>query len=280
LGAEAAAIYLQDLYRLDPLLRLVRTQVRDRVLTSQQLHSEEPGNVYFEDLYRSARIFDELVVLLPAVGGIWVALCLDRDERPFSPAEVAHVRQIYPLIERLHRLHIDCCLSGGRGGYLNDSPLAVMVVDSLDSVCFRNAIWSGKVVAADEATIRQASLGSPEGVISLNDVDVVHWERLEATHAVAPAGLIFVLEHRSPGYLDIDTLLGRMATDHQLTPRECEIVRHSLRGLSTAAIARRLAVSVGTVRNHKHRLYHKLNVTCEREIASLVLARIFKSAGN
>lgn len=279
LSAEAEDVYMQELYRLDPLLRLVRTQVLNRIVTSLQLHSEETGNIYFEDLYRSARIYDELVVLLPAVGGVWVALCLDFDDRPFSPGEVAFIRQIYPLIEHLHRLHISGCLFGRRGGYLNDSQLAVMVLDSQDHACFRNAVWAGKVSVADEEVILSVSRGLSEGVHSLNEPDVVHWETLEAGNALAPGGRIFVVERRSPGYLDIDNLLTKVDVDYRLTPRECEILRHGLRGLSTAAIAKCLDISTGTVRNHKHRLYCKLDVTSEREIASLIFARIFKNSG-
>ena len=279
LSAEAENVYMQELYRLDPLLRLVRSQVRDRIVTSLQLHREETGNIYFEDIYRSARIYDELVVLLPAVGGVWVALCLDSDDRSFSPGEVAFVRQIYPLLEHLHRLHISGCLFGRRGGYLNDSQLAVMVLDSQGLTCFRNAVWTGRVSAADDDVIQDLSRGLGEGVHSLNESDVVHWETLEAGNALAPSGRLFVVERRSPGYLDIDSLLNKVEADYRLTPREREILRHGLRGLSTTAIAKCLDIGTGTVRNHKHRLYCKLDVTSEREIASLIFARLFNNSG-
>lgn len=278
ISTEAEAVYMRDLYRLDPLLRLVRTEVRERVLTSLQLHCEEKGNVYFEDLYRSAGIYDELIVLLPAVGGVWVALCLDVSSRPFSAGEVAFVRYLYPLMEHLHRLHIDGCLFGRRGGYLNDSHLAVMVLDCENFACFRNAVWTRNMNAAAEQSILSVSRGSREGIYSLNETDVVHWEGLDRGNAIAPGGRVFVVERSSPGYLDIGNFLKRISSDYRLTPRECEIIRLGLRGLSTAAIAKRLAIGSGTVRNHKHRLYHKLRVTSEREIASLIFARIFEGS--
>lgn len=280
LGQEAEAIYLKGLYRLDPILRLVRTQVHVRVFSTMELQQEEPGNVYFEDLYRSAGIQDELVVLLPAAGGIWVALCLDFGDRPFSKAEMAFVAQIYPFLERIHELHIDCCLSGRRGGFLSDGQLAVMVLDAQGFVCFRNAIWSTKVSAAAENAILNAAERLPEGLHSVSDTDVVHWQILGSVHAVAPGGRIFVLERRSPGHveLDIANLLQTVAAEFQLTPRECDIVLAGLRGRSTQAIARDLNISTGTIRNHKHRLYQKLDVTSEREIASLILSRVFKAS--
>lgn len=275
LTVEAEDLYMENLYRIDPLLRLVRTEVKERVLTSIEMHQEENGEIYFEDLYRSAQIYDELVVLLSAAGGVWVALCLDRNDRRFASDEIAFVRVLYPLLESLHQRHIWTLLSGHRGGYLSDSHLAVMVLDSQGEACFRNGIWSSKVSAAEEEAIRSVSASSPAGVHSLSEHDVVHWQTLEPGNPLAPGGRIFVVEGRSPGYLGIDTLFRQLATDHDLTPRECEIIGHSLRGLSTAAIAKRLAIGAGTVRNHKHRLYAKLDVTSEREIASLVFGKIF-----
>jgi DNA-binding CsgD family transcriptional regulator len=278
LTEEAEALYAQKLYRIDPLLRLVRTQVRERVLTTADMRREESGAIYFEDLYRSAQIYDELVVLLPAAGGVWVALCLDVNDRHFSADEVAFVRLVYPLIDSLHQRHISSCLSS-RGGYLNDSQLAVMVLDSQGEACFRNGIWSGRVSVVEELLIRTASANSPAGMHSLTETDVVHWETLEASNALAPGGRIFVLEGRSPGYLGVDRLFSQLAADYELTPRECEIIGLSLRGFSTAAIAKCLAIGAGTVRNHKHRLYAKLDVTSEREIASLIFGKIFSKAG-
>lgn len=275
LTREAEELYMENLYRIDPLLGLVRTEVKERVLTSIEMLREENGEIYLEDLYRSAQIFDELVVLLSAEGGVWVALCLDRNDRRFTADEVGFIRILYPLIESLHQRHIWALLSGHRGGYLSDSHLAVMVLDSQGEACFRNGIWSGRVSAAEEEKIRSVSANSGAGVHSLSEHDVVHWQTLEPGNPLAPGGRIFVVEGRSPGYLGIDTLFRQLAADHDLTPRECEIIGHSLRGLSTAAIAKRLAIGAGTVRNHKHRLYAKLDVTSEREIASLVFGKIF-----
>lgn len=52
----------------------------------------------------------------------------------------------------------------------------------------------------------------------------------------------------------------------QLTPREREIVAMILAGHPTRTIAARLGLSPGTVRNHRHSVYAKLDITTEREI--------------
>ena len=60
---------------------------------------------------------------------------------------------------------------------------------------------------------------------------------------------------------DIDEACGA-----RLTPREREIVRLMLRGLPCSLIARHLGVREGTVRNHRLRLYAKLDINSEREL--------------
>lgn len=57
-----------------------------------------------------------------------------------------------------------------------------------------------------------------------------------------------------------------------LTPKEKEIVLLSLAGFDNRAVSERMGVTVGTTKNHKKRLYAKLDVTSERELFSLFFA--------
>jgi DNA-binding CsgD family transcriptional regulator len=52
----------------------------------------------------------------------------------------------------------------------------------------------------------------------------------------------------------------------ELTPRERDIVGLILLGYPTTRIAARLKLSVNTIKNHKKRLYNKLDITTEREL--------------
>jgi DNA-binding CsgD family transcriptional regulator len=52
----------------------------------------------------------------------------------------------------------------------------------------------------------------------------------------------------------------------RLTPRERDIVSLILQGHPTVSIARRLGLARGTVKNHRRRLYRKLDITSEREL--------------
>lgn len=52
----------------------------------------------------------------------------------------------------------------------------------------------------------------------------------------------------------------------ELSARERELVALVLAGHPTATIAQRLGITVGTVKNHRRRIYEKLDITTEREL--------------
>ena len=52
----------------------------------------------------------------------------------------------------------------------------------------------------------------------------------------------------------------------ELSNRERELVQIVLAGHPTATIAQRLGITVGTVKNHRRRIYEKLDITTEREL--------------
>lgn len=58
----------------------------------------------------------------------------------------------------------------------------------------------------------------------------------------------------------------------ELSQRERELVQLVLAGHPTAAIAKRLGIAVGTAKNHRRRIYEKLDITTERELFLQFLA--------
>jgi DNA-binding CsgD family transcriptional regulator len=52
----------------------------------------------------------------------------------------------------------------------------------------------------------------------------------------------------------------------ELSQRERELVQLVLAGHPTAVIARRLGIALGTAKNHRRRIYEKLDITTEREL--------------
>lgn len=265
---DAVDDYLASFYRIDPLLRMVRTNVTQQLMTFDQLKRSGADTLFYDDLYRSAKILDELVLLLPTVGGVWTAICVDRSNTLFSQTEIERARQIFPVIEELHALHVDRCVFGWNGGYLDDSQIAFMMVDSENNPAFRNVLWQTKVTSDRETKIRDLSAERIEGIEALDDGLVVHWETLDLQNVVAPGGKAYLLEEPSPGYVDLAAkdLVEQFAGRYRLTPRETEIVEYILQGHPPSLIATTIGVSVGTIRNHKHRLYYKLDITTEREL--------------
>lgn len=61
--------------------------------------------------------------------------------------------------------------------------------------------------------------------------------------------------------------------DHQLTPRELEVVRMVSRGLRNRAIAEQLGISEGTVKIHLHNIYQKLGIDGRLELAVYAQAK-------
>ena len=63
-------------------------------------------------------------------------------------------------------------------------------------------------------------------------------------------------------------MAGASRTDpgKKLTVREQQIVQLILRGYPTETIAQKLGIGRGTVKNHRRRLYYKLDITSEREL--------------
>lgn len=268
MNEDAVSDYLSSFYRIDPLLRMVRTGARQQVLTFDQLKKSGTDTLFYDELFRSAQILDELVLLLPTVGGIWTAITVDRSSTLFCEAEINRAWRIFPLIEQLHALHTDRCVFSWNGTYLDDSRIAFMMVDGEGNTAFRNSLWTDSVSKTLEEQFRNLSKDRASGMETVDGDLVVHWETLDQQNAVAPGGKAFLLEEPSAGYLDLgeEDLVQQFAVQYRLTPRETQIIEYILQGHPPALIAENIGVSVGTVRNHKHRLYYKLDITTEREL--------------
>lgn len=70
---------------------------------------------------------------------------------------------------------------------------------------------------------------------------------------------------------DFATRLKGLCKTRGLTRQESQIVELSLTGYPNVAIAKELGITNGAVRNHKLRLYRKLDITTERELVPLFL---------
>lgn len=279
LTEEGVTFYLAGLYRIDPLHSLARTNVTPTVVNLRAL-AHEIDESYFHELIKMS-IFDEIAVVLPAYGGVTIAFCCERHRVRFEQQDYDLANALLPILEALHKLHMDRLFSTartiGRDTITESFGNALLVLDRRGDVAYANEAWlqNRKASAALPDIVRQVAETGPS-FLQLDDQQVIHWEQLPADFSLAPAGHLVVVEHRSPGPLTTsgEAALEAFCRQRDLTPREAEIVRLSFVGLPNAMIAKRLGVSLGTVKNHRWRLYYKLDITTERELFHLFLSTL------
>ncbi|HEX3217546.1 MAG TPA: helix-turn-helix transcriptional regulator [Aestuariivirgaceae bacterium] len=99
--------------------------------------------------------------------------------------------------------------------------------------------------------------------------------RLEGQFPVFAALHGLDTKSRRPGFMRTDqppAIAGRVDDSlperlwPELSSRERQLVGLILAGYPTALIAKRLGISVGTVKNHRRSIYRKLDITTEREL--------------
>jgi DNA-binding CsgD family transcriptional regulator len=127
--------------------------------------------------------------------------------------------------------------------------------DSLGLVYERRSTFSRREIAEMRALFPM-----------LNGLHKLHQRELcAAPHIAAPA----VNGQASPrtGLPPVDYKIAVDAfLQTELTPRERDIVGLVLLGYPTAKIADKLGLSVNTIKNHRKRMYSKLDITTEREL--------------
>jgi DNA-binding CsgD family transcriptional regulator len=292
LEPDAVAVYLGSLYRLDPLLRLVRSDAVRPVVTYREIRLVDHENAFYDEIFRSGRVLDELAVLLPTLGAACVALCFDRDDGNFGGHEVEWARMLYPILRKSHDLHVRTAMSRGLNSLFGDGHVGILALTEDGEVIYRNDSWGRVARGADEAAIVAQTLALPEGAPTEIGNRTAHWARLDPPPDPAqgpqhdPHGTgsrscrAVFLEERSAGYIDrnIKGVLAGFMADHGLSSRESQILEKMMRGYPTAAISAKLGLSPGTVKNYKRRLYDKLDITHEREVFPLFIHHLLAGA--
>ena len=268
---DAIEFYLNGLYRVDPLLRITRAGPQTGIFTLSRLRTSDVENMYFDDLFRSAIIYDELAMLFSAPGRVCFAVCLDRSSRQFNDQEVDRFQMLFPAFEGLHDIHIERLLAPGHiatEGMWNIANQGTMVLDREHHEVFSNGVWQEFERKFSGNLVKKIHQSRGSGIISLNHETVLHWETLNKSFAIAPSGKICTIERRSPGYgaKNHSETVKSFAAKYDLSPREETIISLAMRGSPNSHIAKNLSISAGTVRNHKYRLYRKLGITTEREL--------------
>lgn len=259
--------YLRGLYRVDPVYRLCREAEARGVYSLGAISTpEEKAGEYFSIFLQMTQMADDLVVLFPAPGGCCIGLVYER-RTAFAAAEIAALRALYPLLAGLHSAHERVLLASLATG--REAPAApLLILDHRGERVFESDSWRALLAAAPQAAERLRD--DPPAAGERRDLGqglVVQAEALDDAFALAPQGRLLTLERGAGGLppIDYEQALARFLAG-TLTPRERDIVRLILLGFPTAKIAERLTLSINTIKNHKKRLYLKLDITTEREL--------------
>jgi len=237
----------------------------------------------WRELLGPAGTGDTFTAPLMADGNSWALLHAARDSssRWFSGDETAFLAELAPLLAGRLR-------DGLRTGVRDDGPSAPPGTIITDRDC-------NLVAATDQAWhwIAQLGLqppnedepmpgfiyalaasiagtpGRPAARVRLQTTDgrwmVVHVAAI--THAAE--GYAVTLEHARSG--DITPLLMRAWS---LTPREREVARLALDGLSGEEIAARLYISAHTARDHLKAIFGKLGIHRRRDLSAVLVGRL------
>jgi DNA-binding CsgD family transcriptional regulator len=261
--AEVAAPYSSGLYSFDPFHHYWRTVAQPAVKSLRGLAPAELWKSrYALEFLRAARISDEIAVFLPPLGGASPTLILDRANGRFTAAELAGVERVFPLLAGLHNAHLKAIISRGMIAHAAEKPLRL--IDRSGKELTANLAW--KNLAAEPGS------GLAEALADL--------ARPGATQASLPDGRLMIRSFLAPDFgaapgglcdqVEVPALSGPNAPSDSwlapLTQRERQIVMLTLEGHPIAGIAKRLGLRPGTVKNHRLRLYQKLDITTEREL--------------
>lgn len=277
---DAIEFYFQQLYHLDPVFRMVRAGPETGVLCLSRLHAADHGNVYFEDLFRTARIFDEVQLLFSAPGRVCIVAGFERSDRTFSDSEVEVLERMFPLLEAIHETHIDAAFRDTENTTVIHQGAAIphcfQLIDKAHQRIHATPSWLEREQRLGQAMMFDSGLTGGQGTLSLDDDIMLHWEQLPESFAPAPGGYLCVIEENRSSSIQLSFAesVENFARDHELTRRESEIVALVFGGYPNQLIARKLNLSVGSVRNRRHALYEKLDITTERELFNLFITHI------
>ncbi|MGH6718546.1 MAG: helix-turn-helix transcriptional regulator [Alphaproteobacteria bacterium] len=271
--------FMAGYYRFDPFFGWWREHGRADVLTLRGAsRPDDLGGPYFTAFLPRTGITDTLGLFLPTTGGCAIALFLESYGRRFTAAAVRRVKRAFPLFLALHETHMERALTDLRLGERRaHGDRAVAIFDREGREVFASPAWENALAARSElrtaadALLRDAAAGRQV------HTGPIQAEPLGQRSSLAPEGTILVFEPGAPALppLDFDAAFGSFARG-TLTRRETQIARLILTGYPTAAIAKVLGIGRGTVKNHRRRLYDRLDITTERELFSLFLETLTK----
>lgn len=270
--AEIVAFYDEKGQYLDPFSARWRRTGRPGVLTLSEIANESPESILYTEIFTpAANISDEIGMFFSTVGHCCFGLFLEREQGRFSKADIERVKLIFPALEGYHRSHLGQLFNhlrytgGAESGGLVSRP--TLIRDRHGMEVFSNASWR-EAVATDASILPLTeALGGLEELTTLQgEAFVLKTEPFDRNFPLAPGGRIFTLEPRAAAPEDSVDHRAAAAILQALTPRERDILTLTMKGQATGQIAQALAISKGTIKNCKLRIYRKAEVSSERDL--------------
>lgn len=291
-GIEEAAIFFERLYFEHDLYRS-RNMVRSRrpvVLLSESADGRLERTARYRELLRPLGLAHEMSGVFTAGGYMWGSMDLIREagSPDFETREVALLRRIAPHLGnglKTAALRAQAPVERGgtdvpgvltldyRGRVTQHTPAAERWLRDLEDLDPEWREWDRLPPAVRMVVVALRRALNPEC-----DQDVESEPRLRArtrsgrwitlysslTEATPerPAETVIVIEPTKP-----EEMLPFSMAAYGLSPREEEIVKLVVRGLSTARISRKLYISEYTVQNHLRSVFEKVGVRTRGELA-------------
>nr|WP_163503461.1 LuxR C-terminal-related transcriptional regulator [Halomonas socia] len=280
LDERVQELYLSGLYVLDPLNNVTRHNFSAGVYSFNESFEIDSDKIrYQEEVFKQARISDELAWLIMMPDASMLAFCLDRPDAQFSVQEIQLAKSELPVVKALAAKHFALAFLRK----LKDRPGASTQIERilhLDSErIIESSRWHAEFVSLgdddksrveQEALAVRRSLGYQEAILESEAVLTTCLVALDGERylqqRIRPTNSISV-EH-------YQVIIHRALAQYSLSDRERDVVFLSLLGYPNSLIAKKRNISSGTVKNHKYSIYNKLDITSERELFNLVLKNI------
>jgi DNA-binding CsgD family transcriptional regulator len=222
---------------------------------------------------RKARYSDEMGMLLPEHGQSCVAFFVEKAKGKFSAHDETSAREIFPVVEGLHRAHVGTLFSGlGRSTSAEMRQLfrsPKLIVDCSGAPIHSSRSW--RRLERGDPELRKARERVDQGaetIVPIGGDRFLEVERLSESFQLAPAGRMYsVTERTGQAYSEQATFRARRDLE-LLSPRERQVVALLVQGCALGEIAQRMKISKGTIKNYRLSLYRKLGISSERNLIS------------
>lgn len=275
MNISAKASYSNKLWRRDPLPDHATGGLHQVVSLQELRRSGALDTVYSRYLKTQLAVEDELALLFPISDGSFLALCLDRQDQSFSEAELMLAREVQTVLVEMHNQHLLRAIDRQVSLFLHNNNLGkpeVLIVGPDNGVLYKSDTWATAAVEAFEREPQPGELrcGQVAETMGRNGWSLTRL-RDESGDAILAGADVFLLRRNRTTLAD---RIMEFARIHRLTERQRQILTLALQGHPNFAIAEKLGISVGGVKNHKLRLYEKLDITSERELVSALVAHM------